>query len=182
MKIDNYSRYRRFRILYISFMIGITIFGISDIIMNYYHIKTILHKIAEVGFVIIAVASGTYMWYSNRLSEKNLIEANSIIGEQKEELIEWKRKHGATLLEMREIIIERFKKWGLTPSEVELAIYLIRGFSHKQISGLLEKSERTVRNQSISIYKKTGMTGRSELAAYFLEDIFELDEDDEDEN
>jgi DNA-binding NarL/FixJ family response regulator len=36
---------------------------------------------------------------------------------------------------------------------------------------MLGRSERTVRNQTLSIYRKSGMTGRSDLSAFFLQDI-----------
>jgi DNA-binding NarL/FixJ family response regulator len=34
-----------------------------------------------------------------------------------------------------------------------------------------QTSERTVRQQALSIYRKSGLTGRSDLAAFFLEDV-----------
>ena len=64
--------------------------------------------------------------------------------------------------------------WNLTKKEEEkVAQYLILGYSFKQISGLLNKSEKTIRNQSLSIYKKAGMTGRNHLAGFFLYDFFD---------
>ena len=34
-----------------------------------------------------------------------------------------------------------------------------------------ETSERTVRQQSLAVYRKAGLTGRAELSAFFLEDL-----------
>lgn len=173
---------RKFRIIYILFMIVIATFGASDLAMDYLSIKNLFHRILEFLFIIFALVSGSYMWYYHRQSEKVLVAARRLIGNQNVELEEWNTRHAETLREMQNAIVDRFKKWELSPSEIEVAVLIIRGYSHKQISGLLDKSERTVRNQSLNIYKKTGMTGRNELAAYFLEDIFNIgDQEDEEE-
>ena len=37
-------------------------------------------------------------------------------------------------------------------------------------------SEATIRQQAQSVYRKSGLTSRAELAAYFLEDLFALSE------
>ena len=34
-----------------------------------------------------------------------------------------------------------------------------------------QTSERTVRQQALAVYRKAGLAGRAELAAFFLEDI-----------
>ncbi len=36
---------------------------------------------------------------------------------------------------------------------------------------MLERSERTVRQHAIAVYSKSGLAGRAELAAFFLEDL-----------
>lgn len=39
------------------------------------------------------------------------------------------------------------------------------------IAQLRNTAEKTVRSQSVAIYSKSGLAGRSELAAFFLEDL-----------
>ena len=36
---------------------------------------------------------------------------------------------------------------------------------------LLGKSDRTVRQQAVEVYRKSGLSGRAELSAFFLEDL-----------
>ncbi len=66
---------------------------------------------------------------------------------------------------------KQFEAWGLTPAEKEVASLLLKGMRHKEIGEIRQTSERTVRQQSLSIYRKAGVEGRTELAAYFLEDL-----------
>jgi DNA-binding NarL/FixJ family response regulator len=48
---------------------------------------------------------------------------------------------------------------------------LLKGHGHKQAAALTGRSERTVRQHAVSIYHKAGLSGRAELAAFFLEDL-----------
>ena len=48
---------------------------------------------------------------------------------------------------------------------------LLKGLSLKEIADIRHTTEKTARAQSGSIYAKSGLSGRSELAAFFLEDL-----------
>nr|HMN69592.1 helix-turn-helix transcriptional regulator [Bdellovibrionales bacterium] len=61
--------------------------------------------------------------------------------------------------------------WKLTISEKEVAFLLLKGLSLKEIAEIRKTSEKTARAQSTAIYEKSGLSGRSELAAFFLEDL-----------
>jgi len=53
-----------------------------------------------------------------------------------------------------------------------VTLLLLKGLSHKEVATARAVSERTVREQSRSIYNKSGLTGRAALSAFFLEDLF----------
>jgi len=48
---------------------------------------------------------------------------------------------------------------------------LLKGLTNKEIAGVRNTSVPTVRSQTNAIYSKSGLSGRSELAAFFLEDL-----------
>ncbi len=62
----------------------------------------------------------------------------------------------------------QMEAWKLTDAEKEIAILLLRGFSHQQIAGVRQKSLRTIENQTASIYEKSSMRGKLEFISYFL--------------
>lgn len=68
-------------------------------------------------------------------------------------------------------IQEDFKKWGLSPAEKEIALLLLKGLRLQEIADIRATSERTVRQQAQSIYRKSGLDSRTDLAAYFIEDF-----------
>ena len=62
-------------------------------------------------------------------------------------------------------------RWMLSTAEKEVAFLLLKGFSLRDIAQARGTSEKTARVQSSAIYAKSGLAGRSELSAFFLEDL-----------
>ncbi len=77
----------------------------------------------------------------------------------------------AYLAGLSSLIEQQLSAWGLSPSEREVAFFLLKGMSLKEIAMLRNTSEKTARVQSTAIYAKSGLGGRSELSAFFLEDL-----------
>jgi DNA-binding CsgD family transcriptional regulator len=61
--------------------------------------------------------------------------------------------------------------WARARRSLETALLLLKGYGHKEIASLLQKSERTVRQHAVAVYRKSGLAGRAELSAFFLEDL-----------
>ncbi|MBA5249737.1 MAG: response regulator transcription factor [Gammaproteobacteria bacterium] len=72
---------------------------------------------------------------------------------------------------MAEYIDKEFKKWQLTNAENEVAWLIIKGFSFKEIAHIRQVSEKTISQQSVAIYKKSGYRNRHELMSAFLEEF-----------
>ncbi len=71
------------------------------------------------------------------------------------------------------VIDRQFSDWDLSPAEREVALLLLKGLSLKEISAVRHASEPTVRQQAQAVYRKSDLTGRAELAAFFLEDLLQ---------
>ncbi len=74
--------------------------------------------------------------------------------------------------EFQEYVTAQFEKWSFTESEQDVAFFMLKGLSFKEIADIRGVAERTIRNQSISIYSKSKLSGKHELAAYFLDEMF----------
>ncbi len=70
-----------------------------------------------------------------------------------------------------DIMDRRFGEWGLSPAEREIALLLIKGLSVAEIAAIRNTRPGTIKSQSNAIYRKAGLRGRSELTAYFMEDL-----------
>jgi DNA-binding NarL/FixJ family response regulator len=96
---------------------------------------------------------------------------NTELLETKQSYQEWKAKTHASAQEIRQLIDKQFLLWHLSHSEKDVALLLIKGLSMKEIAEIRNTQEKTVRQQATTIYKKSELSGRQELAAFFLEDI-----------
>jgi DNA-binding CsgD family transcriptional regulator len=68
-------------------------------------------------------------------------------------------------------IDQQLERWNLTAAEKEVAFLLLKGLSLKEVATVRGTTEKTARVQSMAIYAKAGLSGRSELSAFFLEDL-----------
>jgi DNA-binding CsgD family transcriptional regulator len=72
-----------------------------------------------------------------------------------------------------EVIEERFTAWALTPAERDVALFSIKGLSTAEIAGLRNTSEGTVKAQTNAIYRKAGVSGRSQLLSLFIDELMD---------
>ncbi len=90
-------------------------------------------------------------------------------------LLRERRRFEATLKaasgELFEVITAKFDDWGLTASERDIALLLIKGLALQEIADLRATRPGTVKSQSNAVYRKAGVAGRNELVAYFVEDL-----------
>lgn len=104
--------------------------------------------------------------------EKSLSHMDSRLDQVSKERDEFRAKVKESSEAFSHAVDEEFTKWGLTESEKDIAILLIKGLTMKEIADIRKSVESTVRQQAMSIYKKSKLEGRQQLAAYFLEDLF----------
>lgn len=74
-----------------------------------------------------------------------------------------------------DLLNERFRDWGLTPAEADVALFAIKGMTTAEIAGLRGTSEGTVKAQTAAIYRKAGVAGRPQLLSLFIEDLMRDD-------
>lgn len=68
-------------------------------------------------------------------------------------------------------IKKQFIRWQFTQSEKEVALLILKGLSFKEIAASRNTKEKTVRQQASSVYSKSNVASRHELAAWFFEDL-----------
>jgi DNA-binding CsgD family transcriptional regulator len=72
---------------------------------------------------------------------------------------------------LSQAIDEQFDRWQLSPAEKEVGLLLLKGLSHREVAEARSVTEATARQQARAVYKKAGLSGRHDLAAFFLEDL-----------
>lgn len=69
------------------------------------------------------------------------------------------------------MIDTQLDRWSLSPAEKEVALLLLKGLAHKEIASIRSTSEGSARQQAYAVYQKSGLSGRTEHSAFFLEDL-----------
>jgi DNA-binding NarL/FixJ family response regulator len=149
----------------------VAIFFMTDIFFDIQEGIPVSHIWHEV--VMFGIAFGALIWQIRVIMKKNdYIESlNTELLDTKQSYQEWKAKTHASAQEIRQLIDKQFLLWHLSHSEKDVALLLIKGLSMKEIAEIRNTQEKTVRQQATTIYKKSELSGRQELAAFFLEDI-----------
>ncbi|WP_081531700.1 LuxR C-terminal-related transcriptional regulator [Rhodovulum sp. P5] len=84
----------------------------------------------------------------------------------------WRQQSRKLMQGLSDAITQQFDRWNLSPAEADVAGLMLKGLSLREIAGLRQSSEATVRQQAQNVYRKSGLANRAELSAYFLEDLF----------
>ncbi len=145
-------------------------FGVVDLLLDDESIFS-LHFAAEATFIVFGGVLAIYLWVGWRKSHHSLKEIELALEAQGVEHDRWRRRAEKLLIGLGEEIDAQLLRWKLTRTERQIAVLLIKGFSHKQIADSLDRSESTIRQHGGSIYKKSGLAGRAELGAFFLADL-----------
>jgi DNA-binding CsgD family transcriptional regulator len=103
--------------------------------------------------------------------DRALAEARAEVTRWSADAKRWNQEAQDVLQGLGQAIDRQFDRWALSPAEREVALLQLKGLRHRAIAELRHTSERTVRQQALAVYRKSGLSGRSDLAAFFLEDL-----------
>ncbi len=168
-KDSNFIRNWRYLILIVlgsAFLIGLEIYEDPELTWD----EILLELIQPSLIVIVAVGMVRLTDQVQRqYDEQRLLimdlETSRIEGMQ------WRESMSDLIKGLSQGIASQFEKWEMTAAEREVGLLILKGMSYKEIAILRDVSEKTVRQQAHSIYKKAKLSGRAALSAYFLEDL-----------
>jgi len=164
--------------LYIKEFLAIVILGLvvalnlADVLYDYREGAAAAHLISEGLLTLLSFSLigglGLSVWRQsrdNRRLKRELAESAARAAAQPPAEMQAARHHLAVMTE------KQFEAWELTQTEKEVAMLLLKGLSFKEIASVRDTLEKTVRQQASSIYRKSGLSGRHEFAAWFIEDF-----------
>ena len=142
------------------------------------HLAKLLFESLEL-FLIIGAVIGTTVLFSRFQTQR---EEQALLMDELEVARSqgraWRAKAQKHLIGLSSAIREQFEQWALSPAESEVAMLMLKGFSHKEIAKLRQTSETTIRQQARMVYEKANVKSRQSFCAFFLEDLLlPLDDD-----
>jgi DNA-binding CsgD family transcriptional regulator len=171
----------RIKIITFIILICVSIFTLTDIILDMKGGVPLNHLIHEASIWLFAMGGAYYQfriisWQKNEMDgyQNKIQELDSTNRRLKLEQEEFQKKISHLSSEFLINIDEQFNKWSFSRGEKEIALLLIKGLAMKEIADIRGSNENTVRQQASQIYKKSSLAGRMELSAFFLDDLLAL--------
>ncbi len=131
------------------------------------------HAGLELFVVAILFVSLAWLWV--RKSSELARMTRSAFERQTEleaEALKWRTAAESLRPGLRAAMEQQFKSWRLTQAESETAMLVLKGLANKEIAAVRDCSELTVKQQTNAIFRKSGLSSRTQLIAFFLEDLF----------
>ncbi|ASD66924.1 helix-turn-helix transcriptional regulator [Pseudoalteromonas piscicida] len=159
------------RIILLTTLLIIAVLISFDVMTDLKEGVEIWHLIVEGAAGLLALAGVFYIFKDLFKLKQDLKSERQLTENLRLEAAQWRQQSKEYLDGLSKLINEQLDHWQLTPAEKEVAFLLLKGISLKEVANVRGTSEKTARAQSLSVYAKAGLNGRSELSAFFLEDL-----------
>jgi DNA-binding CsgD family transcriptional regulator len=162
---------RQAALIWMALFSGIAILIAIDILSDSREGAGWFHLALELVVLTLSALGAILGWRRWLQAREELRRLGADLTEVRASAERWRLENQTLLRGLGEAIRTQFEAWGLTAAETGIGMLLLKGLSLKEIAALRETSERTVREQARSVYRKAGLAGRAELSAFFLEDL-----------
>lgn len=153
------------------FLILVFLLVTGDLVENVRNGVSRDHRMLELVTIAVLCAAVVVSRSDTARSRRAVSELTRDLERATDEATRWRGEARTYLDGLAEAIDTQFERWSLTPSEREVGLLLLKGLSHKEVAAIRSTSEQTVRSQAFALYRKAGLRGRHDLAAFFLEDL-----------
>jgi DNA-binding CsgD family transcriptional regulator len=167
----DHENHEYLRVILVVALLSIIVGGTIDLLLDQPQDWLSFHVIFESLMIAGALVMATTLWLGWWRSARSVDELRRTLEARSEERDAWRSSAEHALEGLSRAIDRQFDSWELTPTEREIALFLLKGHSHKAIAKHTERSAQTVRQHAAAIYRKASLSGRAELAAFFLGDL-----------
>jgi DNA-binding CsgD family transcriptional regulator len=142
-----------------------------DISADYRSGTEFRHLLTEAAVMALALAGAVSLWRQLRSTRLQAERLSVDLEAARQQAERFRAEARDALRGLGDAIDRQFARWELTPAEREVGVLLLKGLSHKEVAAVRATGETTIRQQALAIYRKAGLRNRSELSAFFLEDL-----------
>ena len=151
--------------------VAIAVLMVADVAVDWSTGAGWSHVGVELGAAALALGGvgvlAGQLWAAQRLTRGLTHQMAGV----RKDAARWQQESRAAAQGLGEAMDRQFDRWRLTAAEREVGLLLIKGLSLREVAHVRGTSERTARQQALGLYRKAQVKGRSELAAFFLEDM-----------
>jgi DNA-binding CsgD family transcriptional regulator len=74
----------------------------------------------------------------------------------------------------QKLLSSKFDDWGLSEAEQDISLFILKGLSTNEIADLRGVTPGTTKNQITAIFKKVGVSSRTELLSILIQEMFDF--------
>jgi DNA-binding CsgD family transcriptional regulator len=153
----------------LAILVALTTFDIWE---DYLDGAPFEHISFEVGLSLFGLVSLGVIFYRSVYTLRGFTRRAQLqVSQAQDEAKKWRDKVLTVRQGLANAIEQQLIDWGLTESEKEVAMLLLKGLTNKEIAEIRGTVEKTVRQQAVNVYAKSGLEGRAQLSAFFMEDL-----------
>jgi len=178
LKDSDFTSERRLLVGALAAFVLVAVLAAIDVVEDIEQGTTVLHVLSESGVVLLGLLGSILIVQRLVLTLRRARAAEREAVNLKERLVateadarRWRGEARELMKGLGAAIDQQFDRWALSPAEKETALLLLKGLSHKEIAEIRSVGDTTARQQARAVYKKAGLSGRHDLAAFFLEDL-----------
>lgn len=151
------------------FLIGSVIFFVFDVASDIYErvIANNAPSLLDLTHLLFEVFSAAALILAIRILMRQLRWLQARNTEQSESL-------NFLRGEMDSFARGKFDEWSLSSAERDIAMYMLKGLSISEIAQARSTAEGTVKAQSSNIFRKTGVSSRTELMSLFMDEFLDI--------
>lgn len=171
---------------FIALLIFVTLLNIYDFYNDYRESEhNLIHLLVEALIILVSLSGISFLIREIRQRQREAENLRTQLGVTRADLSVTRTDLSNTRADLQamdskmqqasrqygEVIQEQLATWDFTQSEKEVALLLLKGLSFEEIANVRDTKEKTVRQQATAVYRKSGLNGRHEFAAWFFEDF-----------
>ena len=149
----------------------IALLATIDLMVDLREGVTLWHVVAEASVAVVACFGAFHLLRGAWQLRRQLDAQGRDFSAFRQQAETWRTGSRKYIDGLSHAISLQLDLWQLSVAEKEVAFLLLKGLSLKEIAASRGTSEKTARIQSSAVYAKSGLAGRSELSAFFLEDL-----------
>lgn len=158
--------------------LAVALLAAMDICSDLEEGTTFSHVLSETGVLLVGLTGSVFIarrlvlaLRRARAVEREAVDLKEQLAVTQAEARRWRSEARDLMNGLAAALDQQFDRWALSPAEKETALLLLKGLSHKEVASVRSVSDATARQQARAVYKKAGLSGRHDLAAFFLEDL-----------
>jgi DNA-binding CsgD family transcriptional regulator len=136
---------------------------------------TMFHVVVEILMMLAATAGAFYFWNWLRTARRMERDIRRGLKKANAETTRWQEETRDLFSNLRKVIEKQFTQWEFSPTDRDIAFYLLNGLSLKEIAELRGSTDKSIKQQAYLLYRKAGLGGRAELSAFFLGGLIQED-------